>query len=929
MPHEERLNIISMLSSKKCMPTVKKGLLKPGETYFHNVKVLPDLPLIESMKGVKERFLEQLGVRRVVALQLIFDRLGEGGDWSHIDGIKYLASVQQYSTRSNCANVSNLTPDEFQKLRAYPLCPSRSDKKRMVVNQLYEPKRELEKLDLPILSWPPEAWRPTSAEASFLYTLGLNRCPSALTLIQMAARSTNTPDQRNHILDFFTTFYHTHGYHQTNISKVTEPFLPSEPVNGKINICRPSEIYSNPACKVLGFNILAHRFIPDASKLGVSPDPSPQALERALTKSPPSTPAEAREKFAYAAQRITTLTKPQLTTLSRAKIVPVTRRGVTKHVPPYLCFIDTHEQKERIWEDIFDFVDFGDRANLFLEALGVRDRPDPSQIADQLAREPMRIFRAMDISGYLRLLSTLGTNAATLQRDRHLWQRLRDAPCLIGLTTVTDDRAEEKASATMARAQDIVIVDEPRLGVIFRSDLIVAPERDDCEALYIALGSPHLSSLVKQKHRARGPPVTNSATEALRKHVIERAGIFLTLPEVAPHVNKSVSYLTENLRIHSHQSIVVERNLLFGRVRASNIENVTAVMDTSGKGCLLLVTDPDKVSFNQIAEALNSVILKKSNRGTDLMFETILKENLEFLRFRGFAVDRLLNRHLEEQRLAKAKKDAEEAERRKEERLRIEKEREIQEQERHEAIKQAEETIRAHAPTMNGVATNGTVANGHVNEKIKERPLPPSSLPGAWQDPESQGPPPPYPSPPQASRPLGGFVNSIKNALRLPDPLLPQQPIIPQTMPEVRPTPHYPTSKASIDNQLAKAVQASRPSDSTSIFHPATSTMVHEAPQSYCDSTGAHDLQLYNHAPKWGMKTFYVTGLRPEFDMMIGSKEREVTMFAELLKRLAEVYRVRPDSFHLFFDSRGKTIAFNGQGSLFFNIGYVHRKYKG
>ena len=78
------------------MPTVKKGLMLPGETYFHNVKVLPDLPLVESIKGVKERFLEQLGVRRVVALGLIFERLGEGGKWSHIDGIKYLASVQKY-----------------------------------------------------------------------------------------------------------------------------------------------------------------------------------------------------------------------------------------------------------------------------------------------------------------------------------------------------------------------------------------------------------------------------------------------------------------------------------------------------------------------------------------------------------------------------------------------------------------------------------------------------------------------------------------------------------------------------------------------------------------------------------------------------------------------------------------------------------------
>ena len=97
IPYDHKQDIIALLSTKKCMPTVKRGLMKPGETYFHNVKVLPDLPLVESMKGVKEKFLEQLGVRKVVALQLIFDRLEDGGAWSHINGIKYLASVQKFS----------------------------------------------------------------------------------------------------------------------------------------------------------------------------------------------------------------------------------------------------------------------------------------------------------------------------------------------------------------------------------------------------------------------------------------------------------------------------------------------------------------------------------------------------------------------------------------------------------------------------------------------------------------------------------------------------------------------------------------------------------------------------------------------------------------------------------------------------------------
>jgi Protein of unknown function (DUF3684) len=87
---EDKRSIIFLLSRKRCMPTNGCGLKYPKDAYFANVKVLPDLPLIVTMKGVKRQFLEQLGVRKVIALQLIFDRLGHGGTWSHLDGIKYL-----------------------------------------------------------------------------------------------------------------------------------------------------------------------------------------------------------------------------------------------------------------------------------------------------------------------------------------------------------------------------------------------------------------------------------------------------------------------------------------------------------------------------------------------------------------------------------------------------------------------------------------------------------------------------------------------------------------------------------------------------------------------------------------------------------------------------------------------------------------------
>jgi Protein of unknown function (DUF3684) len=748
----------------------------------------------------------------------------------------------------------------------------------------------------------------------------------------MAANPSNTSDQRNHILDFYTTFYHTHEYNRTNLSEIHDKFLPCEPIKGKeVVLFSPSEIYSNPACQVFGFNILDKRYLPEATKFGVKSDPSPSALEGLLVRRPPTTLHEAKEKFAYLAQRITTFSSSQLLTLSRSKIIPIQKKGSIKYVPPHLCFIDSHEEKEQIWEDIFDFVDFGREGNIFLEALGCKDRPDPSQIAEQLTLEPKRIYDAMDLTGYLRLLALLGTNITSLQRNRQLWTRLKDAPFLLGLATTkaTDDDGG-KTVATLARAQDIVIMDEPRLGVIFRSDLVVAPERDDCEALYLALGSPHLSSLVRQKYRYRGNPVTNPATESLKKHILERSGIFLTLPEISPQVKKS-NYLAETLKVYSYESILVERLLIFGRIRSSNSEKVTAVVDSSTRGLLLTVTDPGTVNYNQVAEALNSVVLKKTNRGTDLMFETILKENLDYLRFRGFAVDRLLNRHLEEKRLAKAKAEAEEAERRKVE----------MEQRRIEAERASQVAQMAREGQRNGqlenMVANGNAYRDHVEKKTK--------IPGAWQD--DQDEPPAYTPPeaepqhqqelvqpqPPARQPdrSPGFMNSIRNALGIQDPLHPHSPSQQHQEPQGQ-TPHYPTSKSSIDNQLSRAINAVRPFSQNSIFTPATNSIVQEAPQSYCDSTEAQDLQVYDNAPKWGLGTFYVPSQRSAFDTIIATKTTEITSFATLLKRLAGVYSVREESFHLFWDPRGKTIAFNLRGSLFFNIAYfleLHQRREG
>jgi hypothetical protein len=442
------------------------------------------------------------------------------------------------------------------------------------------------------------------------------------------------------------------------MSTVKDEFLPSEPYGShrKSVLCSPSNIFCNQASSVMGFHVLNRRFVADAGKLGVKFEPDPERLLRRLMDNLPTSMEDAKAKFGYAASQMSRFSQTQIDCLRNLNIVPITSGNgqmVLRHVAPNFCFIGSPENTDKIWKKIFDFVDFGEGANRFLQGLGVKDRPDPMQIAYQLARDPRVVYSSMPNLEYIQLLVALSNNIYLLQRDKVLWQMLQASAFLFGSAVEGDG----SITTVLVRAQEIVIIDEPRLGVAFRSHLIVAPERDECELLYVALGARKLSKLVSQGYQLRGIARTTAGTNKLKNEIIQRAGIFFSIPEIAQRV-RDKSLLLDKLQVKMHDHIIVRCNLQFGMISARHDESVTAVVDSKGTGCLLLVTDPAKVNYNQIAEALNAFILTKTNLGIDLTFETILKEDLEFLRLRGFGVDRLLNRLKEDQRLEKARRDS-------------------------------------------------------------------------------------------------------------------------------------------------------------------------------------------------------------------------------------------------------------------------------
>lgn len=70
--------IVSMLVEKTCIPT-QYGMQKPGNAYFPDVKLFPDLPIVTLpsgtfVKGAMRTVMEALGVRKHVDLQVVFNR---------------------------------------------------------------------------------------------------------------------------------------------------------------------------------------------------------------------------------------------------------------------------------------------------------------------------------------------------------------------------------------------------------------------------------------------------------------------------------------------------------------------------------------------------------------------------------------------------------------------------------------------------------------------------------------------------------------------------------------------------------------------------------------------------------------------------------------------------------------------------------------
>lgn len=78
LPAQAKDRIVTMLKDKACIPTTS-GMKTPEQSYFATVSIFQDLPIVvlpsgNTVRGPMERFLQALGVRKHVELQVLFNR---------------------------------------------------------------------------------------------------------------------------------------------------------------------------------------------------------------------------------------------------------------------------------------------------------------------------------------------------------------------------------------------------------------------------------------------------------------------------------------------------------------------------------------------------------------------------------------------------------------------------------------------------------------------------------------------------------------------------------------------------------------------------------------------------------------------------------------------------------------------------------------
>lgn len=182
-----------------------------------------------------------------------------------------------------------------------------------------------------------------------------------------------------------------------------------------------------------------------------------ECVNRLIAK-PPQDRRDATTLFGYFASRLGELGQNHVAKIADTRIVPVPTKHIgngypqekipektsTRHLTPLQCYLGTSST----YSEIFDFVDFGDRANTFLLKCGSKHEPTKLELAALVSKEPARLLSIMQSpEKYLSLLKSLAEELPSLKRDKLLYKQMKSSKWLLGSVEIPSGKEKSRQNA--------------------------------------------------------------------------------------------------------------------------------------------------------------------------------------------------------------------------------------------------------------------------------------------------------------------------------------------------------------------------------------------------------------------------------------------------------------------------------------------------
>jgi len=961
LSNDQRAEICTYLSDKVFIPT-RHGMRKPCDAYHSNVTLFEDLAVVclpsgTPVKGTMTKVLSDIGVRKHVELQMVFSRLLGSGEWNHADLVKYLVSVRDILTDTEVDRLrqTNWLPKEGEPKIVLPPGPDGSARKpktnRYSASSLYEPSAANQELQLPLVEWPGK-WRSTSEEAKLLFFLGLNKMPSLEALLTLAANPKDDQLREKALRFFLDHFADYRAVYRPSLD--TPAFVPCDG-----GLFKPGDAYSNPDASVMGFNVLQNKYSADYQKFGLQQNPDSQELLNRLLQHPPSDPKKAKAVFEYLSTRVADFSPPQLQTLKQAKFVPITAKDVTQHVAPGGCFFQSADlANQGPFKSLFTYIDFGPSARPFLLACGVKNEPTVQEIAQMLIADPAKFYALTgSAEEYLQVLRNIAANVHLLghglrkamQRSAFILGSRRVASSSTTASSTTkiqptyEDEDEEIEAGqpfvhVLALPGDVVIIDDSHSYSQFTTIIIACPQEEVFEQLAESLGAPRLTQLVKESFRIqRSVPEQTERSEEIRRLLVERTALFLHERQTGARddVIRDAEWLKRHLTVKSVEQVSLQRQLVYlGKPHSSVLEATAAASMESRNSMVLYLVRKGEIDWFELASSICKLILAHQKLSDSLFFMTILQTSLKNLKRRGMNVDRIINAR-------KAERDAA-LQRAREEKLQrqLEDANALSPEQLESHAKGIEERFPDADPAFirRALSAEKEDHRKRVEEKFAH---------GAYERrPAVALPPPQEPQMPAISQRHSGLLSSLRRKLLNennsadPPPYSPlsptpstsnQSPIPSQSIaqesqvakaPAIKP-PMQITPMSDIRSNLLKAISVSKPDTNSDIRTLPDTKPVKESEARYCDPKGSREDLTFLTSIE-GLR-FYISRSLHQHNL---NGELVLVQFADaivrfinlVIKPIGDIFDLDPNSLHVFYDLEGPIIAFNRNGSLFFNL---------